>query len=471
MTRWLYAASKALASEGNTLSLACESGFIWRSFYNAKGAPIACVKDVRPGDEMVLGYRSEGSVRLIGRFRVGQPDKPISASPAFGEIPAIWVDEFRRQGYTDDPKLGALVGIFVEECEPVTGTLPYRNQNSLSRIASNAQPSAVSPGRGPAPIVRNVRLLPPPAPPARPVAVAAERPQNAGTRDGVHVGIDVGGRREKGFDLCITEWAGGTLRTVSWKRLPHRTPLPPTSALRAFVCSGDLEGIAAATEISASATAAAIWSEIREMGAVGVHIDSPSAFSRNRLGHGRLCEKRSLTGVSFQSTPSVACGKEHGGDWGWLLYGMIAFSACLHRGQLTKADWATDLKRGTFTRFDASGLALRECFPTATISVLRSQKREADIERLLGRLTILPELQAVLEYLRYGVKGVKRPGSGLYDRADAFVAALGALPHVVQGFREMPNWATSGNTWNGAPGDEQLEGSFICFERSAEVRQ
>jgi hypothetical protein len=37
MTKWLYAASKALASQGDTLLLACESGFIWRSFYNIKG--------------------------------------------------------------------------------------------------------------------------------------------------------------------------------------------------------------------------------------------------------------------------------------------------------------------------------------------------------------------------------------------------------------------------------------------------
>lgn len=40
MTVWLYAASRALASEGDTVSLACESGFIWRLFSNVKGNPI-----------------------------------------------------------------------------------------------------------------------------------------------------------------------------------------------------------------------------------------------------------------------------------------------------------------------------------------------------------------------------------------------------------------------------------------------
>src|SRR5579862_4692386 len=117
MTRWLYAASKALASAGDTLSLAGESGFIWRSFFNSRGIPIACVKDIQPGDDLLLGYRGGGAVRLLARFRVGRPDNPIGASRVFGAVPAVWVDEFRRHGYTDDPKLGALVGIFVEECE------------------------------------------------------------------------------------------------------------------------------------------------------------------------------------------------------------------------------------------------------------------------------------------------------------------------------------------------------------------
>jgi hypothetical protein len=465
MIRWLYAASKARASESHTFSLACESGFIWRSFYNAKGAPVACVKDIRPGDDLVLGYRSGGMVNLLGRFRVGQPDNPINASRAFGEIPAVWADEFRRHGYTDDPKLGALVGIFVEECEPLTGHLLYRNQNSLSRLVSDVLPAATSPR--PAPMAHIVQPLPLFVPPARPDAGAAELPQSGSIRDGVHVGIDVGGRQEKGFDLCITEWVGGNLSAVSLKRLPHSTPLPPTSTLRTLVRNGDLAGLVAATYISASATAAAVWREIQPLGAAGIHIDSPSAFSRNRLGHGRLCEKRSLTGVSFQSTPSINCGKEHGGDWGWLVYGMIAFSACLHRGQLTKTDWTVDLESGTFARFDSSGLMLRECFPTATISVLRAQKREGDIERSLGRQAVLPEVQAVLDYLKQGVKEVKRPGKSLYDRADALVAALGALPHVTQGFRETPNWPTSGSRWNGTPGDEQLEGSFVCVGGSS----
>ena len=336
MTKWLYAASKALASQGDTLLLACESGFIWRSFYNIKGAPIACVRDIQPGDDLILGYRSAGEVRLLARFRIGRPDEPISASPAFGEIPTIWVDEFRRHGYADDPFLGAMVGIFVEECEPLTGRLPYRNQNSLSKLP----PDPLAPAAPPRAIPTIVVAPPLPVPTA---ALAGQMLSASTARDSVHVGIDVGGKPEKGFDLCITEWKGGFLKTVGWKRLPHTTLLPTTSTLRGLVRDGDLGGLALATEAAASATAAALWREIEQLGVAGVHIDSPSALARNQLGHGRLCEKRSLTGVTFQSTPSIASGNEHGGEWGWLVYGMIAFAACLHRGHLTGADWSVAL--------------------------------------------------------------------------------------------------------------------------------
>ncbi len=465
MTVWLYAAYKAGASECETLALAYDSGVIWRSFYNRSGIPIACVKDIQPGDDILLGYRQGSAVKLLARFRVGWPDQPIAASTAFGRIPGIWVDEFRQQGYADDPKLGALVGIFVEEGEPLSGELRYDKRNALSRLDSNALPLVRPPGMNPLP----TRVA---APASRShiaygeqQSVLTQRPPTTSvTRDGVHVGIDVGGRCEKGFDLCVTKWVGGLLSAVSWKRVPHATPLPPTSSLRALVRNGDLAEMAAATYTSASATAATLWRELEPLNPAGIHIDSPSAFSRNRLGHGRLCEKRSRTGVSFQSTPSIACGSEHGGDWGWLVYGMVAFAACLHRGQLTHVIWQMSLESGTFASFESPGVVLRECFPTATISVLRARKREADVARSLGPQIALPEVQAVLQYLKHGVKEVKRPRDPLYDRADALVAALGALPHVAQGFREVANWAASASRWSGAPGDERIEGTFTCVE-------
>jgi len=457
MNVWLYAAASAMASQDETLSLAYRSGFIWRSFYNQAGSAIACVREIRPGDELVLGYRRRGAVKLLARFRVGRPDNPIAESSVFGEIPFVWNDEFRQRGYDNDPKLGVLVGVFVEEAEPLSGVVPYRNQNSVSRMAAPVGSGSQRIAAGSPVLSRSD------APGAElDTTPAAAGRFNTGPGDGLHVGIDVGGRQEKGFDLCVTEWQKGLLKSVRWQRLRHAILMPPTSSLRSLVRDGGLSSVAAATYASASATAAALWHVIQPLGATGVYIDSPSAFSRNCRGHGRLCEKRSLTGVSFQSTPSIACGNEHGGDWGWLLYGMVAFSACLHQGQLTGVQWVQDLEKGTFTRCDSAGIVLRECFPTATISVLRSHKREADAGRSLSGHDSLREVQAVLGYLKYGVKGVKRPNDALYDRADSLVAALTALPYVADNFQEQSNWPISGGRWAGIAGEEQIEGLFTC---------
>ena len=138
MTTWLYAASQSRASERETFALASESGFIWRSFYNKVGSAIACARDIEPGDDLLLGYRHGGSVNLLARFRVGRPDQPIIASPAFGEIPEVWVERFRQHGYENDPMLEVLVGIFLEEIQPLSGQIPYTNRNALSILDPEA---------------------------------------------------------------------------------------------------------------------------------------------------------------------------------------------------------------------------------------------------------------------------------------------------------------------------------------------
>jgi hypothetical protein len=465
MARWLYAASKAKAPEHDTLSLAGKSGFIWRPFYNRSGIPIACVRQLQPGDELLLGYRHGGMVSLLGRFRIGRPDQPIDASPVFGAISEGWRHEFRTHGYTDDPILHELVGIFVEECEPLSGGIPYRNQNALSRLddgeTGTIAPQTPTPARTTVAKVAEGNQTEHNALECRgPLHVCA--PERVA--DGVHIGIDVGGRCEKGFDLCITDWAGGVLQSVHWKRLPHTALLPATGSLRALVCAGELGGLAQATFRPACDTAATLWRELERFHPAGIHIDSPSAFSRNRMGHGRRCEKRSLTGVSFQSTPSVTCGSQHGGDWGWILYGMIAFSACLRSGTVTLGDWETDVAKGMWHRFDSGNLILRECFPSATISVLRAHQRSDSVEHALGKTVSQPEVRAVLAYLKYGVGLVKRPTQAIYDRADALVAALGALPHASSEFHENGGCGMHGRNWDGTSADEQIEGTFTCVE-------
>jgi hypothetical protein len=143
---------------------------------------------------------------------------------------------------------------------------------------------------------------------------------------------------------------------------------------------------------------------------------------------------------------------------------MIAFAACLHCGNLSDKDWVKDLSIGCCSRFDSTGTVLRECFPTATISVLRGRNRSRDVELALAKTASLPEVEAVMAYLKHGVAAVKRPTQSIYDRADALVAALGALPHVSLPFREAAHCGMHGKNWNGTADDERIEGTFLCVE-------
>jgi hypothetical protein len=143
---------------------------------------------------------------------------------------------------------------------------------------------------------------------------------------------------------------------------------------------------------------------------------------------------------------------------------MIAFAACLHRGSLSPEDWLNDLSVGSHSRFDSAGTIVHECFPTATISVLRASNRLPDVELALGKAVLQPEVQAVIAYLKHGVAAVKRPTQSIYDRADALVAALGALPYVSHAFEKSPYCGMHGKNWDGTADDERIEGTFLCVQ-------
>jgi hypothetical protein len=234
----------------------------------------------------------------------------------------------------------------------------------------------------------------------------------------VAIGIDVGARPHKGFDLCRVEWANGRVADLKFASQQHSEPMPPTDSLRSHVSCGDVSSLAELTHPSASKTAAALWPVIEKLAAGalnGVFIDSPSGFSRNRLGHGRLTEKKSLKGVSFQSTPSLCCGREHGGDWAWLIYGMVAFASCLHRGGFTLEDWLFALNEGLYQPSTSASIAIRECFPTASISVIRGRGAAELVKELLPNSCV--ESKIVHEYLDHGIGGIK-DSKPEFDRAD-----------------------------------------------------
>ncbi len=283
--------------------------------------------------------------------------------------------------------------------------------------------------------------------------------------DGTFVGVDVGGREDKGYALCALSWRTGAVASVRFACVPHAVPLPPTSAMRGLVADGDLDGLAALTFAPAHALAEALRREIDRLAPDlrGVFVDGSSAFARNRAGHGRRTEKAFLREATFQSTPSVSCGRPHLGDWAWLVYGMVAFAAALGR-PLARGAWRRHLALGLDRPARAlAGCTVREVFPSATVAALRAAGLAPAACALIAPAAQLcpAEHHVVRRYLDEGVRGVKRRGL-LFDRADALVAALSSLPYVDARFVERELVPRAGCRWAGdGPGAAAAEGVVV----------
>jgi len=473
MAHWLYLASSSKASPADTYRYA-EHGFVWRSYYVATEHPqaVANVQHLAAGDTLYIGYRAKGGVRLLGRCTIECPDNRIDASPVFCTAPKDIEADMRSDGYKDDPVLKALVGIFVSAIEPLSGAIDLPaggEQNSLVRMEHGILEKTVSSTQTAA-TTRQSRL-----PPSNANVSFPTRSPNDKPRSGLYVGVDVGGRPAKGFTLCFLEFGDGALKNITFDSIPydHRSQMPPTVALRELVARGSLPAVARETWNAASSLSAIFQNKVANRQPQGVFVDSPTAFSRNTFGHGRATEKVSYRGVSFQCTPSVKCHRPHGGDWNWLLYGMVAY-ASLRGNEITKKAWEESLVEGMYQGFNSPShrFHVRECFPTATVSVLREQANAAaEVIEILAPFSddqrVHDEVDAVNKYLRCGVAAVKTRAA-LYDRVDSLVASLLALPQVMPTrFRESERGPREGVNWTGNPDDVGIEGRIAVLERHA----
>jgi hypothetical protein len=469
MAQWLYLASNSKASSENTYRYA-QHGFVWRPFF-AKTPhlqAVANVKHLAAGDTLYVGYRIMNGVQLLGRCVVGRPDNPIDASPVFCQVPKDIEDDMRVDDYTDDPVLKALVGIFVTDIEPMEEIveLPVGGeQNSVVRLQDDL-----------------VQRTEPANTLARPVHHVATQVQSAiespvvphqrSAMNGLYIGVDVAGRPDKGFTLSFLDFSDGTLQGISFDSVLYdaNSQLPPTMDLREAVCQSDFKRLAHATWSATKHLSAAFREKVNSRSPKGVFIDSPTAFSRNALGHGRSTEKAGYRGVSFQCTPSVNCGRIHRGDWNWLLYGIVAY-ASLIGDHLSEEAWEDRLANGIYPLYRQAnrGVYVRECFPTAMVSVLRENQAAVNavkhvLSPLKDRESVRDEVEAVFAYLDFGVRAVKTRAAR-FDRADALVASLLALPQVMPDtFRETERIPPEDARWAGNAGAVEIEGRIASIE-------
>lgn len=464
MAIWLYSAADSKADAERTLELAEKHGIVWRTFcaHRSPVQSIPNVKQLRPDDVLYLGFRDGGHTHLLARMRLGRPDAPLPCSAVFTRVPAQLLEEFAAAGYGPDPVLGFTIGLLVTELEPVDGVVPSGSRNALRWLESDPElaPQPVR-TRASDSTLRHLNVADGGRSPVRGATT-----RGAITPAGWFAGIDVGGAQSKGFDICRLRWSQGRPTKAEFLRCRHRTALPPQAVLHDLAKAGDLARLAAETYPAARDAAADLWHALASDEHVppsGVFIDSPSGFSRNARGHGRRTEKSRLIGVSFQSTPSVACGRGHRGTWAWIVYGMAAFASCRLQGSdLLLEGWLEYLHGGvTASGRSPRALILREVFPTATVSALRSSGRAAETAAVLASLADCTpdEVHVVEEYLNLGVSAVKRRGS-LYDRADALVAALSSLPFASSGWDEALLEPAAGARWNASDADGLREGTI-----------
>lgn len=449
MPTWLYLAGNRYASAQATYNLA-QCGFIWRSYY-ANRQPAQAIPNVRNlavGDTLYLGYRAHGQIQLLGRFRIGRPDNPLQESDVFCVAPPAIADQLQELHYVPDPILQQTVGIFVQEIEPFNETITASHERRLTIVSHPDDPFATAhafePGQAP-----------------------DAKPTTARESGGCYVGIDVGGRIDKGFDLCFLTFSEGKLLNIAFESCHYPCALPATADLRAIVAAGNFTRLADDTYEAARRIAAELWATISKRSPLGAFIDSPSGFSRNQWGHGRATEKVSYRGVSFQCTPSVAVNRQHGGDWNWLVYGMVAYMALLRSGDdFSRDEWRHALANGLYspTR-QLREIHVRECFPTATVAVLREvAARCGPVQQLLAGHQAQEEVRMVQAYLQWGVSAVKR-NSPLFDRADALVAGLSSLPCALPKlYNEVERTPQRQVRWFGNAGDDVLEGRIAVVE-------
>lgn len=252
------------------------------------------------------------------------------------------------------------------------------------------------------------------------------------------LGIDIAGAPGRQFDLALINWENSE---VFWERMPLGTrgkdyPSYDFNQIRTATADGDLEQIAEYSYNIVAHVGERLCNSFNNLNIMlkdidVIAIDSPSGFSRNTMGHGRATEKvwryflptdkRRDFSVNFQMSPSISCGREHGNNWFWIIFGMGAFHILDNNFRFDKKTWLNFIQNGIKNKEK-----IIEIFPRVTIQSIRIQGNDA-IAILIKILNKLKNTQIENEFIKNALYNGQRTGN---DRADSLIAALTTLPFV-----------------------------------------
>jgi hypothetical protein len=95
--------------------LALREGVICRPAHNTKGALVANVGNIQPGDVVLLAYSgAHRQCQAIGSFVVGQPTAPVEGASAVQKVQEPGLQSRLTANYPIDSTVGAHTALLVE---------------------------------------------------------------------------------------------------------------------------------------------------------------------------------------------------------------------------------------------------------------------------------------------------------------------------------------------------------------------
>lgn len=125
--RWVYFATPTKANRSDTYELAYSRGVVCCDAKTSAGTLKPNVKNLRPGDLILLAYGKDGEYEPQLYLTVEPPTKsPIADTDVLHELPNELAPILEGAGYSPDPSVGVFTGFRVTPCSDWKGQLPVK---------------------------------------------------------------------------------------------------------------------------------------------------------------------------------------------------------------------------------------------------------------------------------------------------------------------------------------------------------